>query len=598
MSKRSGDRLNLLRQEMKRAGVDALIVPRVDQFQNEYVAPEDERLKFVSGFSGTAGFALITQKEAALFTDGRYEIQAAKQLDKASWRLHHSVRENYITWLVARMTKNQSLGCDPALHGMQAYRDFSAELQRSGIQVKLLKHNLVDAIWKDRPKAEPKKIFCFPVSRSGEKAASKLKRVSAALVKKKCDALFVSAPDNLSWLFNIRGHDLEMTPVVFGYALITSAGKATLYIDDAKLDRATKAAILADGKVKVAGLSTIPKDLVRYKDKTILFDQATASVRIVKLAELAKAKVELAADPTTEIKSQKNKTELAGMRASHLRDALAMVKFLRWFAQDRPPAAGEFECAAVLEKFRSELAHFRGLSFNTISAAAENAAQAHYQAKQETSRHIGKNEIYLIDSGGQYLDGTTDITRVTINGKPTTEHKLRYTQVLKGLVALCRQRFPQGITGAQLDSLARQFLWNDGIDYDHGTGHGVGHYLSVHEGPQSISQRGRGVALLPGMVVSIEPGYYKAGAFGIRIENLGIVTRVSEDADSAQRRVLQFEMLTFVPYEPKLIELALLTPEETSWIDAYHARVLKLLRPKLSGADLKFLQTQCAPLSR
>ena len=325
-------------------------------------------------------------------------------------------------------------------------------------------------------------------------------------------------------------------------------------------------------------------------------DEATASVRLAGLARIAGAEADLGKDPILGIKAAKNAVEIDGMRVAHVRDGVALVRFLKWFDADRPGNCTEWDAAEQLNRFRATLDRYRGPSFTTISACAENAAQAHYRVSKGKARAIGTDEIYLIDSGGQFLDGTTDVTRVTVSGEPTEEMRLRYTQVLKGHIALCRQRFPRGVTGAQLDSLARQFLWADGMDFDHGVGHGVGHYLSVHEGPQSISARGAGVPLVPGMVVSIEPGYYKRGAFGIRIENLAVVRPVSVPPPLAERVLLEFEMLTLVPYERRLISLQLLSQEEIDWIDAYHAKLAAVLSPLLSGDDLKYLRTATIPL--
>jgi len=371
-------------------------------------------------------------------------------------------------------------------------------------------------------------------------------------------------------------------------------GRVTLDTAPAKLAAAARAA-LADG-AGVVGADPGAFDFSAQSGQRLRFDRATASVDLVARAEANGIAVDLGKDPIQSMKARKNAHEIAGTRAAHLRDGIAVTQFLRWFAEDRPTGATEWDASQALAGYRAALNQYRGPSFSTISAAGESAALAHYQATAETARTIVENSVYLTDSGGQYLDGTTDITRVTVAGTPTDEMRMRYTQVLRGHIALLRQRFPKGVDGGQLDSIARQFLWQEGVDFDHGTGHGIGHYLGVHEGPQSISKRGGGVPLEVGMIVSIEPGYYKAGAFGIRIENLAVVQPVATPPAFADRDMLEFEILTFVPYERALIDLAVLSADEIAWIDAYHAEVQTRLAPRLDGRDLAYLERMPAPL--
>ncbi len=589
-------RLAAVRAELEAAGVQAMIVPRADRHQNEYVAPSDERLRFISGFSGTAGIAVITGTEAALFTDGRYTIQAERQLPSGSWEICPVAGDGVTDWLGSRLGKGDRVGFDPELYPAGKIGALNEKLARYGIETAPLDPNPIDTVWQDRPAPPAGPVELYPVAFAGEAAKDKRARVAAALRQAGCAGLLISAPDSLAWVLNIRGSDLDMVPVVFGFGLVAADGATTFFVDEAKLDEPTRTALVGDGGLKIAAPDALAGALAAFKGRRLRLDVVTASVRLVQLAESAGVEVDLGPDPIAAMKAAKNVTEVDGMRASHLRDATAVLRFLRWFASERPDGATEWDLVKTLAGFRETLQHYQGPSFPTISASAENAALAHYQVSEGSARTLGKDEIYLVDSGGQYLDGTTDITRVAVTGQPSDEMRLRYTQVLKGHVALCRQRFPRGVSGAQLDGLSRQFLWGDGVDFDHGTGHGVGHYLSVHEGPQSISQRGAGVPLVPGMVVSIEPGYYKIGAFGIRIENLAVVRTVADPPPLADRELLEFEMLTMVPYERALISLPHLTEEEIAWVDAYHAQVAEALAPQLSGADLDYLKTATAPL--
>ncbi len=589
------ERLSRLRAVLSEQGVDAMIVPRSDEHQNEYVAPADERLRFASGFSGTAGTAAITQKAAALFTDGRYTLQAQQQVPKGLWQVRHSVHERVSDWLASGLAPGARVGFDPRLHRATDVKRLRDELAKSGLALAELAPNPIDRIWSDRPSPPMNPITLYPEEFAGEAATSKYARVAEALAGEGLDGLVISAPDNLAWLLNIRGADLDMLPVVFGHAIVTSDGRVAFYIAPDKVGPEEALALTKSGSVRLEPPEAL--DFAAWAGKTIRFDAATASAHQAGLAEAAGVTVDLGADPVEKMKACKNAVEIAGMRAAHRRDAVAVTQFLRWFAEARPEGATEQDCVEALEGFRKGQNLYQGPSFRTISATGQNAAQAHYQIPVEGAGVIRDGDIYLTDSGGQYLDGTTDITRVTVAGAPTEEMKLRYTQVLRGHLALLRQRFPQGIDGAQLDSIARQPLWQEGVDFDHGTGHGIGHYLSVHEGPQSISKRGRGVPLCEGMVVSIEPGYYKEGAFGIRIENLAVVRAVAEPPALAERPLLEFEILTYVPYERALIAPDLLREDEVAWIDAYHRRVCDVLTPGLAAADLDYLGRMTAPMS-
>jgi Xaa-Pro aminopeptidase len=590
------ERLDALRDELRKAGVQAFLAPRTDAHQNEYIQPADERLRFISGFSGTAGLAAITLKEAALFTDGRYLIQAERQIDPECWKLLNSMRDQVADYITERLAPGETLGFDPSLHRVSEIEKLTEKLAIKGVAIKPLLENPIDAIWRDRPARPDARAQIYPLAFAGESAGAKRARIAENLAKQGCAALLVSAPDNLSWAFNIRGGDVDMTPVVFGFALIRVDGPATLFLEPEKLGDAERAALAENGAVTVAAPSEMGAALAGLKGARVRLDQATASLRLAQLVREAGATPDMGADPITAMKAQKSEAELAGIRAAHRRDGVALTRYLAWLDRTAPGALDEWSAAEKLYELREGLDNFKSLSFPTISAAAGNAAEPHYQLIEGKARKFAEGDIYLVDSGGQYLDGTTDVTRVTVFGRPTDEMRRRYTQVLKGHVALSRARFPAGVNGAQLEMLARQFLWADGVDFDHGVGHGVGAYLSVHEGPQAISARGAGTPLVPGMLLSNEPGYYKRGEYGIRIENLIVVRKVAEPPPKAERELLEFETVTLAPYEPKLIDADMLTPEERDWINAYHAHVLEALGPSLTGEDARYLERCAQPL--
>ena len=589
-------RLSALRNQLRNAGVAAFLVPRADEHQNEYVAPADERLKFISGFSGSAGLAVITLDKAALFTDGRYTIQAGRQLNPDCWQQKSSIKESVAAWLADNLKGGARVGFDPRLHRSAQIEALEKELSKSGLSMFPLEDNPVDAVWQDRPDPPCGTVVLHPPKYAGTTSQEKLRQVAGKIAKAKLDALLVSAPDNLSWLFNIRGNDIDMTPAALGYALVKSDATAVLFLKKEKLSADLTNELTAGGEVEICEPADMGGCLKGLGDARIRLDAATASVHLANLVRTAGATPDVGKDPVSLMKAQKSSVELEGIRAAHRRDGLAVTKFLSWLSRTPATDLNEWSAARRLHELRSQDPLFRMPSFATISAVAANAAEAHYQLSEETARQFADGDIYLVDSGGQYLDGTTDITRVTVFGEPTAEMRHRYTQVLKGHVAISRARFPKGVTGAQLDPFARQFLWLDAVDFQHGTGHGVGAYLSVHEGPQSISSRGTGTPLLPGMLISNEPGYYKAGAFGIRIENLIVVREADPQPEGAEETLLEFETVTLAPYERRLIDTSLLTIEERQWIDGYHATVAEALAPGLEGEDRAFLDLATAPL--
>ncbi|KAB0681265.1 aminopeptidase P family protein [Aureimonas leprariae] len=591
-------RLETLRSEMRREDLAALIVPRADEVQGEYVAPSSERLRFVSGFTGSAGMAAVGRERAALFVDGRYTIQVRRQALLSFWEYRHLIDEPIEGWAAANLARGERIGYDPRLHTPGQIRQMEAALGSQGLRLVPTEGNLVDRVWRDRP-AEPQgAVELWPEEFAGESAAAKRGRIAAELTEKHLDALVVSAPDNLAWAFNIRGEDVAMLPIAFGTAILMADGTGTLFMAPEKLSPQVRSAIAtADGGIDIREPAEFAHALDGLKDRRVRVDRATAGVAIIQALEAAGATADVGPDPISLMKAVKSEAELSGAREAHRRDAKAVVRFLNWFDGEDPSTLTEWTAAEKLETFRAGGNRHRGPSFATISAFAGNAAQAHYHADEASAARLGSDAIYLVDSGAQYLDGTTDITRTLATGTPSDEMRRRYTQVLKGHIAVSRARFPQGVTGAQIDTLARQFLWASGVDYDHGTGHGVGAYLSVHEGPQSLSKRGTETPLQPGMIVSNEPGYYKEGAFGIRIENLLAVVELDPQPAGAERRTLGFETLTFVPYDRRLIDVALLTTEERRFVDEYHASVRERLEGDLEAADRDWLIRATEPLA-
>lgn len=593
-------RLEALRAVLHAHDLAAYLVPHADQHQNEYLTPRDERLAWVSGFSGSAGLAVVGTQAAALFVDGRYTLQAVDQADPKHWQHLHITTDPVELWLKRNATAGDAVGFDPRLHTPGGLARLRTVLENSGITLKAVEGNLIDPVWTDRPKQAPAPVTMYDQAFAGEASRDKRQRMAAALTEGGLDALVISAPDNLAWLLNIRGADVDMTPSVFGYAILKSDAGAALFIDKAKLGPDVRAEIEAQGEgaVTVLDAGDFAGALAGLGDLTVRVDQSSVNVFIVDALTNAGAKVDLGVDPCALAKACKNPVELQGIRNAHVRDGVALARFFNWFAQTAPGQETEWTAAQKIDGLRAEGEHYRSLSFPTISGAGENGAIVHYKVEQATARSLGSDEMYLVDSGAQYLDGTTDVTRVLLTGTPSLEMRQRYTQVLRGHLAVCCATFPEGTTGAQIDPLARQFLWAAGVDYDHGTGHGVGCYLSVHEGPQSLSKRANGVALQPGMVLSVEPGYYKAAAFGIRIENLVAVRVLEPQPSGAERRTLGFEALTLAPYERRLIDVAELSDAERAWVDAYHARVRSVLTPHLGSDDAAFLKAQTEPLPR
>jgi Xaa-Pro aminopeptidase len=589
----SASRIAALRAILKRLGLDGFIVPRADRQQNEYVPPSEERLSWLTGFTGSAGLAIILQDRAVLFVDGRYTLQVRDQVDLALVTPVPIATTNPEKWLEQNLKSGQKLGYDPWLHTPGQIERFEKAAATAGATLVAVDHNPIDAIWTDRPKPPHGKVSLHPLRLAGEAAEKKRARIVKALGT--ADVLLVSDPHAVAWAFNIRGKDVSHTPLPLAFALIPKQGLPRLYIEEAKLDETTRAALKP--LATIADPQQIKADLAeRGRAKArILFDSATVPVKLTKALKDAGGNAEIGIDPIALMKAAKNKAELDGARQAQLRDAVAMVHFLHWFDREAPRGKlTEIDAAEALETFRRQSRKLKDVSFPTISAAGSNSAIPHYRVTTSSNRKIGKG-IFLIDSGGQYEDGTTDITRTLSVGRPSAEMRDRFTRVLKGNIAISRAVFPKGTSGAQLDSFARKALWDAGLDFDHGTGHGVGAYLSVHEGPQRIAKIGT-TSLEPGMILSNEPGYYKAGEYGIRIENLVVVEKLT--IKGAEREMLGFETITLVPIDTRLIEPKLLTDDELKWFNAYHARVRQTLLPHVEGDAKKWLRNATMTLVR
>jgi Xaa-Pro aminopeptidase len=592
------DRLKALREQLKANSLDGFVVPLTDEHMSEYVGSYAQRLAWLTGFEGSAGSAIVLPEEAAIFVDGRYTLQVRQQVSATEWS-YQSVPETSTTeWLKENAPEGARIGYDPWLHTRDWAKKAKEALATRGAELVPVERNPIDEIWTDRPEASKAKLVVQPDEYAGKSAAEKRTEIADWLTKEGADAAVLSALDSIAWAFNIRGQDVSRTPVALAYALVHSDGTADLFVAGEKIGADVKQH-LGNG-VRVHERYEFEPALRQLKDKTVAVDPQYSVAAIFDALEQSGAKVIAKRDPTILPKAIKNAVEIAGQKASQERDGAAIAKFLRWFEIEAPKGdLDELKAAARLQEFRQEAPELRDLSFDTISAAGPNAASPHYKVNEQSNLPIKNNQIYLVDSGGQYVDGTTDITRTVIVGQPTEEMRDRFTRVLKGHIAIATAVFPKGTRGSQLDSFARRPLWEAGLDYAHGTGHGVGSFLSVHEGPQRISpvgsaQSGGDEPLQPGMILSNEPGYYKTGDYGIRIENLVLV--VARQIDGAEKEMLGFETLTFAPIDQRLIDAQMLEPEELIWLNCYHAHVLAKIGPRLSGEDLVWLRSACAPI--
>lgn len=567
---------------MAAADIQAFIVPRADEYLGEYVPEHNERLQWISGFSGSAGMAIILVDSAAIFVDGRYTIQVKQQVSSELYEYHHLIDETPIAWLKKQLTSG-CVGIDSRLHSYKWFKDTSAECSTAGLSLFELHNNPIDDNWHDRPVPERQLATLLDSQFTGEPSNAKRQRIGAAIKTAGADVALVTQLDSIAWLLNIRGNDVPRLPVLLATATLNSDGSMTLFTDPAKIPNDFLRHV-GDG-VTVEDHAKIGAALQSLAEQNVLTDPGNTNAFTQLRCIEAGAKLIEAEDPVLLPKAQKNPVELQGMRNCHIRDGSAVTRFLHWISQE--VNEGRFHDEAVLSdqllSFRGALSDIHDLSFDTISAAGANSAICHYNHMNGKPASISMGDLYLVDSGGQFSDGTTDITRTVAIGEPSDEQRHMFTLVLKGHIALSQAVFPKGTSGIQLDVLARQFLWQEGADYDHSTGHGVGCFLSVHEGPQRITKSGPQQALLPGMVVSNEPGYYQEGSFGIRCENLMAVCEVDNG-------MLGFETITFAPFDNALVDLNLMTASEINWLNQYHSAVQEKLTPLLDSDDLNWLQ--------
>ena len=591
----SGPRVAALRAELGRRGLDGFIVPRADRFQNEYVPPSDERLAWISGFSGSAGSAVVLADRAALFVDGRYTLQAREQVDTDLFEIVHLTETPVSEWIEKTLREGQKLGYDPWLPTIEGAERLTKACAAAGAILVAIEPDPVDAVWSDRPSEPLGAVALHGEQFAGESAAHKLDRIRAELARLNADALVVSDPHAACWTFNIRGSDVAHTPLALAVAIVPREGRPALYVDGRKLANSVRDALAALAELREPDGFAADLKALGAARRVVRLDGTAAPDAIGRIVGQSGGKIRRGADPIALMKATKNATEIAGTRAAHRRDGAAVTRFLAWF--DREAPAGrltEIDAVAALEDFRRDTGVLKDISFPTISGFGPNGAIVHYRVTARSNRRIASDGLFLIDSGAQYEDGTTDITRTLAVGAPTEEMRDRFTRVLKGHIAIARALFPEGTTGAQIDSFARAPLWAAGLDFDHGTGHGVGSYLSVHEGPARISKLGT-TALKAGMILSNEPGYYKTGAYGIRIENL-VLTVAAPAVAGGEKPLFGFDTLTLAPIDRRLIAPAALTADETAWLDAYHARVRTELSPLLDAETSAWLAHATAPL--
>jgi Xaa-Pro aminopeptidase len=589
-------RLAAFREELARRKLTGFVIPRADQQQNEYVAPSEERLAWLTGFTGSAGMAVVLAKQAAVFVDGRYTLQAAKQVDGKAWNVAPLVDPPPETWLTRHLVAGDRLGFDPWLHTSAAAERLAAACAKAGAELVAVESNPLDSVWTERPAPPLGPVAIHGTQFSGETEAEKLGRIRSEIAKLGADALVLSDSHAVAWSFNIRGADVSHTPLPLSYALVPKDGRPTVFIDHRKLSNSARDHLEQNADVREPDALTPQLTELAQRGESIALDSATAADALSRLISAAGGKVLRGNDPVALLKAVKNATEIEGTRTAHRRDAVALARFLAWIDREAPSGAlTEIDAVEALETFRRDTGALKDVSFPTIAGTGPNGAIVHYRVTRKSNRRIASGDLLLIDSGAQYEDGTTDVTRTIAIGEPTPEMRDRFTRVLRGHIAIARAVFPDGATGAQIDTLARQFLWQAGIDFEHGTGHGVGSYLSVHEGPARISKLGT-TPLKRGMILSNEPGYYKTDAFGIRIENLELV--VAAEIASAEKPMNGFETLTLAPIDRRLIDRSQISRSELDWLNDYHARVRREVRPHLDEATKLWLDAATEPLAQ
>ncbi|CAM3124455.1 aminopeptidase P family protein [Vibrio mytili] len=587
-------RVNAIREWLIQHNIDALLIPHEDEYLGEYVPAHNERLHWLTGFTGSAGAAVVTKDKAAIFVDGRYTVQVTKQVPADLFEYRHLIEEPALDWILNNLVTNASIAIDPRMHS-SAWLDMAQSKLAGKLDLKTLVSNPIDELWHDRPAPVVSDVRLMPTETVGQSSESKRAEVAKLVTQAGADSAVITALDSICWLLNVRGLDVSRLPVLLSHAILHSDASVEYFLDPARLPADFDAHV--GSGVTVYHPEALQSRLEAMNGKQVLVDPAISNAWFKLVLQNAGASIVAAADPCLLPKAAKNPVEIAGMKACHIRDGVAMSKFLCWL--DAEVAAGHLHDEATLsdrlEAFRKEDPTLKDLSFDTISAAGSNAAMCHYNHEnQAVPGKLEMNTLYLVDSGGQYLDGTTDITRTIAIGQPSAEMIKQFTLALKGHIGVARARFPKGTRGYQIDTLARQHLWAEGYDYDHGTGHGVGHFLSVHEGPASISKRQIDVPLLEGMVLSNEPGYYRADAFGIRIENLELVVETPTQGDFS---VLSFESLTRCPIDKRNINVDMLTRPELAWLNDYHQKVWDEISPLVEGDVKEWLRQATLPVA-
>ncbi len=589
-------RIDQMRGLLERQGLAAFLVPRADEHMGEYVPPAAERLKWLTGFSGSAGQAVIGRRKAALFVDGRYTLQASTQVDTDKLEIVQIPNTSAGEWMARNFTTGDVVGYDPWLHTTRGIATLEEKLSSRGIKLKPVNRNLVDAIWgRERPAPPTAPVIVQPLELAGAAAEAKIVDLQKALKDAGQEATILTLPDSIAWLLNIRGGDVKHNPTALAFAIVHANGKPELFIDRRKLGAEAKAHLSAITHIRAPEELPERVKALREQKRKVRLDEDWSAHWFRRTLGTGNRNVVHGRDLCILPKACKTTAEIKGARAAHERDGAAVVRYLAWLDREAPGGrVDEITAVRRLEEFRAETQALKEISFDTISGSGPNGAIVHYRVTQSTNRRLQRGELFLVDSGGQFQDGTTDITRTVAIGAPTREMRERFTLVLKGHIAIATLRFPKGTTGQHIDAFARRALWEHGLDFDHGTGHGVGSYLSVHEGPQSISRAGAAV-LEPGMIVSNEPGFYKTGAYGIRLENLVLVTDPTA-IDGGERPMMAFETLTLAPFDRRLVDKRLMTPVEIAWLDAYHARVLKIIEPQLGPEDRAWLAAATAAI--
>jgi Xaa-Pro aminopeptidase len=587
--------LPVLRQKLAELGLTGFIVPHEDEYQNEYLPASTDRLSWISGFTGSAGAAVVLEDRAVMLSDGRYTLQVRNQVDGELFTFADLMDPGIAGWLASETRSGDRIGYDPRLVSPDALAKWQAAAEASGAELVSLTSNPVDEVWEDRPAAPKAAINPQSTKFAGQAHGEKISQLADDLREAGADATILTAPASIAWLFNLRGGDVACTPLPLSTAIVRKDGTASLYVDGDKITDATRRHL--GNSVEIEPESALDGAITALSGSSVSLDPATASAWYFESAKAAGAQVVRAADPCLLPKARKNATEIEGARIAHRRDGLALSRFLHWLSTDEVQNGNIDEIAAAqkLESFRADTGALKDLSFESISGAGPNGAIVHYRVTTDSNLKLQPGSLFLIDSGGQYVEGTTDVTRTIAIGIPSDEMRDRFTRVLKGHIALAKVRFPAGTTGTHLDTLARMGLWEAGLDYDHGTGHGVGSFLGVHEGPQRIAKGWSATTLQAGMIVSNEPGYYKEGAYGIRIENLQVVTPATDIA-GGERPMHGFESLTLAPIDRRLIKIDLLNKNELDWLNSYHQQVRDTHLPHLDGATASWMQAVTEPI--